>query len=161
MKVFRINKIRIVDGKRVMAPSKRYYGKYRDSTGTWQRACLFADKASSLFELQRRARQAQQVQAGMIEADTSNGLETPIDEHLDAYTEAVKERSQKTASSWSYEKKIRIEKILHQAGVLMPKDVTTAKIKDALGKLAKKMNGRREHRTNTLSLSKDSSLGWC
>ena len=138
MKVFRINKIRIVDGKRVMAPSKRYYGKYRDSTGTWQRACLFADKASSLFELQKRARQAQLVQAGMVEADISNGLETPLDEHLEAYTEAVKERSQKTASSWSDEKKIKIEKILNQAKVLMPKDVTTAKIKDALGKLAKK-----------------------
>ena len=76
MKVFKINKIRIVNGKRVMAPSKRYYGKYRDSTGAWQRACLFTDKASSLFELQKRARQAQQVQSGMIEADTSNGLDT-------------------------------------------------------------------------------------
>ena len=138
MKVFKYNKIRTVDGKRVKTPSKSYYGKLKDSNGTWRRVCLFADKASSLFELQKRARQAQQVQAGMIEADISSGLETPLDEHLESYAEAVKERSQKSASTWCDEKKIKIEKILHQAGVLMPKDVTTAKIKDALGKLAKK-----------------------
>jgi len=138
MKVFKYNKIRIVDGKKVKTPSKRYYGKFKNSNGVWQLACLFTDKASSLFELQKRARQAQQVQAGMVEADVSNGLETSLDEHLESYAEAVKERSQKSASSWSDEKKIKIEKILHQAGVLMPKDVTTTKIKDALGKLAKK-----------------------
>ena len=138
MKVFKYNKIRIVDGKKVKTPSKSYYGKLKDSNGTWRRVCLFADKASSLFELQKRARQAQQVQAGMIEADTSSGLETPLDEHLERYAEAVKERSQKSASTWCDEKKVKVEKILHQAGVLMPKDVTTAKIKDALGKLAKK-----------------------
>ena len=138
MKVFKYNKIRIVDGKKVKTPSKRYYGKFKDSNGVWQRACLFTDKASSLFELQKIARQAQQVQSGMVEADISSGLETPLDAHLDAYAEAVKERSQKSASTWCDEKKVKIEKVLHQAGVLMPKDVTTAKIKDALGKLAKK-----------------------
>jgi len=136
--VFKINKIRIVDGKRVMIPSKRYYGKYRDSTGAWKRACLFTDKASSVFELEKRARKAQQVKSGMIDGDTSNGLETPLDEHLEAYAEEVKDHSQKSNSTWCDEKKIKIEKILDQAGVFMPKDVTKDKIKDALGKLAKK-----------------------
>ena len=136
--VFKINKIRVVDGKKVKVPSKRYYGKFKDSNGVWQRVCLFTDKASSVFELEKRARQAQQVQSGMIEADTSNGLETPLDEHLEAYAKEVKERSQKSASTWCDEKRIKIKKILHQAGVFMPKDVTKDKIKDALGKLAKK-----------------------
>lgn len=64
--VFKINKVRIVDGKKAKVPSKRYYGKYKDSTGKWIRVALFTDKASSLFELQKRARQAEQVQSGMI-----------------------------------------------------------------------------------------------
>ena len=136
--VFKINKVRIVDGKKAKVPSKRYYGKYKDSTGNWIRVALFTDKASSLFELQKRARQAEQVQSGMIEAETSNGLETPLDDHLEAYAQSVKERSQKADSNWGDEKKIKITKILDQAGVFMPKDVTAVKIKDALAKLASK-----------------------
>ena len=138
MKVFKINKDRIVDGKKVRLPSTKYYGKYKDSNGAWVLVSLFADKASSVFELEKRARQAQQVQSGMIDGDTSLGLETPLDEHLEAYAEEVKDRSQKSASTWCDEKKIKIEKILDQAGVFMPRDVTKDKIKDALGKLAKK-----------------------
>ena len=99
MKVFKYNKIRIVDGKKVKTPSKRYYGKFKDSNGVWQRACLFTDKASSLFELQKIARQAQQVQSGMVEADTSNGLETPLDEHLESYAEAIEKRKEKIGSN--------------------------------------------------------------
>ena len=136
--VFKINKVRIVGGKKLTLPSTKYYGKFKNEHGAWVLVSLFSDKASSLFELQKRARMAEQVQSGMIEADTSNGLETPLDEHLEAYAESVKERSQKAASSWSDEKKIKIEKILHQAGVLMPKDVSSVKIEEALKKLAKK-----------------------
>ena len=136
MKVFRINKIRVVNGKRVMAPSKRYYGKFKDSNGAWQRACLFTDKASSLFELQKRARQAQQVKSGMVEADTSNGLETPLDEHLEAYAEAVEKRKEKIGSNWCEEQKEKIGKVLRQAKAVMPLDATSARIKGAIDKLA-------------------------
>ena len=95
MRVFKINKDRIVNGKKVKLPSTKYYGKFKNEHGAWVLVSLFTDKASSLFELQKRARQAQQVQSGMIEADTSNGLDTPLDEHLESYAEAVGKKREK------------------------------------------------------------------
>ena len=54
------------------------------------------------------------MQAGMIEADTSNGLDTPLDEHLEIYAEAVEKRKEK------------ISKVLRQAKSVMPMDATIA-----------------------------------
>ncbi|MEI6686441.1 MAG: hypothetical protein WCN64_09905 [Planctomycetota bacterium] len=79
--------------------------------------------------MQKRARQAQQVQAGMIEADTSNGLETPLDEHLEAYAEAVEKRKEKIGSKWCEEQKEKIGKVLRQAKAVVPTDETSVRIK--------------------------------
>jgi len=136
MKVFKINKVRIVDGKKLTLLSTKYYGKFKNEHGAWVLVSLFSDKASSLFELQKRARMAEQVQSGMIEADTSNGLETPLDEHLEAYAEAIEKRKEKIGSKWCEEQKEKIGKVLRQAKAVMPLDATSARIKGAIDKLA-------------------------
>ena len=54
------------------------------------------------------------MQSGMIEADTSNGLDASLDEHLESYIGAVEKKKEK------------ISKVLRQGKAVMPMDAISA-----------------------------------
>lgn len=54
------------------------------------------------------------MQSGMIEADTSNGLDASLDEHLESYAGAVEKKKEK------------ISKVLRQGKAVMPMDAISA-----------------------------------
>ena len=159
MKPFKVKRKRVINGKTTYVPSISYYGKIKDGVGKWKIVKLFQNKEASIHELNRLSRNAEQVRAGMIEPTISQGLNTPLSVHIDAFCESIDQNRRKSKSQWSKEQKAKLRRVFEQAKAITPKDITLDKIKGAIERLNKKNNWSKQTRNFYIRTIK-AFFGW-